>query len=214
MKITRRKLLTGAGVIAAAGVGTAGYAVAVEPNMVRIAEYRPRPKTWPDELSLRIVAISDVHACEPWVSADRLTEICERANALKPDIVLLLGDYRSGMRRFSLGEVPVPYWTKALATLKAPLGVHAVLGNHDYWEDSEALARGGGPTEAGIGLEEAGIPVYVNPSVRIAVSGSRDSATSWPSCRYATATATTQGRKAWTTCRRRWRRSRRTSRRY
>jgi predicted MPP superfamily phosphohydrolase len=170
MKITRRGLLTGAGIAAAAGLGATTYAVAVEPNMVNVTRYAPKPRAWPDDLRLRIVAISDVHAVEPWIDAKRLAGICAKANALEPDLVLLLGDYRSGMR-LKFREVPIADWAAALATLKAPLGVHAILGNHDYWEDPEALARRAGPTLAEIGLEAAGIPVHINRAVRLEQGG-------------------------------------------
>jgi predicted MPP superfamily phosphohydrolase len=171
MKITRRQLLTGAGVAAAAGFGTAGYAVAVEPNLVRVAEYRPQPKTWPADFKLRIVAFSDIHANKPWLDAERLKGICARANALEPDIILLLGDYRSDMRRFSFGEVPVEDWVAALTTLKAPLGVHAIMGNNDYWDGEEAMIMQRGPTRAQLGIEAAGIPVYLNRAVRLEKEG-------------------------------------------
>lgn len=170
MKITRRQLLTGAGVAAAAGLGTAGYAVGIEPNMVRVAEYRPRPKNWPDEIKLRIAAVSDVHANEPWLDLGKLKAICERVNALEPDIILLLGDYRSGMR-LKFREVPIVDWAAALKTLTAPLGVHAIMGNHDYWDDDEAMLRRAGPTAAQLGLEDAGIPVYLNRAMRLEKEG-------------------------------------------
>ncbi len=31
--------------------------------------------------------------------------------------------------------IPANEWAPVLAGLKAPLGVHAILGNHDWWED-------------------------------------------------------------------------------
>jgi predicted MPP superfamily phosphohydrolase len=170
VKVTRRGLLTGAGVAAAAGLGVTTYAVGIEPNMVNVTRYAPRPKTWPDDFHLRIVAISDVHAAEPWLDAARLVSICEKANALKPDIILLLGDYRSGMR-FKLREVPVADWVAALRTLSAPLGVHAIVGNHDYWDDEEAMILQRGPTRSQLGLEGAGIPVYLNRAVRLEHAG-------------------------------------------
>ena len=55
--------------------------------------------------------------------------------------------------------------------LKAPLGVHAILGNHDWWEDGAAQANGHGPTIAGMALERAGIPVYENDAVRLTKAG-------------------------------------------
>jgi predicted MPP superfamily phosphohydrolase len=171
VKITRRGLLTGVGLTAVAGLGATAYGVAIEPSMVRIAEYRPQPKNWPADFPLRIVALSDVHANEPWLTAERLKGICERANALEPDIILLLGDYRSGMRRFSFGEVPVADWAEMLKLLQAPLGVHAIMGNHDYWDDEDAMVSRSGPTNAQRGLESVGIPVYLNRAARLEKEG-------------------------------------------
>jgi hypothetical protein len=58
-----------------------------------------------------------------------------------------------------------------LAKLKAPLGVHAILGNHDYWEDKTVQRLGRGPTIAQRALEAAGIPVYENDVQRLTKAG-------------------------------------------
>ena len=58
-----------------------------------------------------------------------------------------------------------------LAGLKAPLGVHAVLGNHDWWEDKTVQREGQGPTIAARALEAAGIPVYENDARRLSKDG-------------------------------------------
>jgi predicted MPP superfamily phosphohydrolase len=58
-----------------------------------------------------------------------------------------------------------------LAGLKAPLGVHAILGNHDWWEDKTVQREGQGPTVARRALEAAGIPVYENDARRLAKDG-------------------------------------------
>lgn len=138
--------------------------------MVGVTRYAPKPKTWPDDLKLRIVALSDVHASEPWLDANKLAGICARANALEPDVILLLGDYRSGMR-LKFKEVPIPDWVAVFQTLQAPLGVHAILGNHDYWEEPAAQRRRNGPTESELAMQAAGIEVYVNRAVRLEKEG-------------------------------------------
>lgn len=168
--ITRRGLFKTLGTSFAAMVALAGYAVAEPLFRLRIARYALTPPGWTPGLKLRVVALADFHACQPWMTADRIASICRQANALQPDVILLLGDYVSGMR-LVLDQVTPELWTRALSTLQAPLGVHAVLGNHDWWEDPEVQANGGGIPFARRALEGAGIPVYSNRSVRLEKDG-------------------------------------------
>jgi len=114
---------------------------------------------WRNGPPLRVVALADIHACEPWLNQARLEHIVRSANALEPDIIVLLGDYLSGMS-FVFRSLPVETIAEALSRLEAPLGVHAILGNHDWWEDKEAQQRGGGPTRIGEALEKTGIVVW------------------------------------------------------
>ena len=62
-------------------------------------------------------------------------------------------------------------WACELGRLTAPLGVHAVLGNHDWWDDTEVQRRRAGTPAAGLALQDAGIPVYENASVRLEKDG-------------------------------------------
>jgi hypothetical protein len=55
--------------------------------------------------------------------------------------------------------------------LRAPLGVHAVLGNHDWWHDRAVQQAGRGPPYARGALEAVGIPVYENEVVRLVHGG-------------------------------------------
>jgi hypothetical protein len=48
--------------------------------MLDVAPYRLSPADWPADLSLRIVAISDLHACEPWMPVSRIAKIADVAN--------------------------------------------------------------------------------------------------------------------------------------
>ena len=60
---------------------------------------------------------------------------------------------------------------QALAGLSAPLGVHAILGNHDYWED-RSFQRG--EADVPIALSEllsAGIRTYRNQAIRLEKDG-------------------------------------------
>ena len=148
-----------------------GYAFAYEP-LVRlgIARYRLTPPGWTPGLKLRVVALADIHACEPWMSESRITAICHRANELEGDVTVLLGDYASGMNMVTQ-YVHSSRWSKALATLRAPLGVHAIMGNHDWWEDRTAQKNGGMETFGHRAFADVGIPVYGNRAVRLEKDG-------------------------------------------
>jgi hypothetical protein len=104
------------------------------------------------------------------MSLDRIQEIVEHTNALQPDITVLLGDYVAGHRHVTR-FIPADEWASALAGLKAPLGVHAILGNHDYWDDRTVQRSGQGATAARRALEAAGIPVYENDVQRLSKGG-------------------------------------------
>ena len=57
----------------------------------------------------------------------------------------MLGDYVAGHRKVTR-FIPASEWAPVLAGLKAPLGVHAILGNHDWWEDKTVQREGKGLT--------------------------------------------------------------------
>jgi hypothetical protein len=170
--LTRRQFIQGFSVAVAGGFGCGGHALA-EPFGTGITRYRVSPPDWPAGLSLKLAVIADLHACEPWMGLDRIRAIVERTNALETDCVLLLGDYVAGdgMCRYS-DPIKHEVWASALGRLEAPLGVHAVLGNHDWWEDAEVQRRGRGMPKAGLALQDAGIAVYNNDCVRLAKNGS------------------------------------------
>jgi uncharacterized protein len=167
--------MQGLGVSAFGSFGCGGYALA-EPWNTGVTQYRLSPRGWPKGLNLRLIVLADLHICEPWMGLDRVCRIVEHTNALEPDCVLLLGDYVAGrgMARFS-EPIAHKVWAKALGQLAAPLGVHAVLGNHDWWDDIEVQRRGRGLPRAGIALQDAGIAVYENDCVQL----KKDDAAFW-----------------------------------
>lgn len=167
---TRRgflKLMSG-GFVAFAAL--AGFPVFEAMATPRITRYSLTPPNWTAGLKLRIVAIADLHACEPWMTMDRVWAICQQANALKPDIFLLLGDYVRSVGMVGT-SIDAPEWAEALGSLSAPLGVHAILGNHDCWADPVYQRTLTGEPFAQGALRKVGIPVYVNQSARLEKDG-------------------------------------------
>jgi len=158
--ITRRQFVAGLlGGIALAG-GAGGYAFGYEPRFrLVVTEWDLETPRWIYDRPLRIVLVADIHAVRPWMPPGRIREIVATANGLNGDITLVLGDYVSGIsRRIKGGHVAAEEWGPALTGLVAPLGVHAIFGNHDWWSGLE---------EAREGLRLAGIPVYQNRAVKI-----------------------------------------------
>ncbi len=81
----------------------------------------------PDDLNgLRIVQLSDLHI-GPILKGDFLAGVVERCREINPDLILLTGDYVDGHVEKLLPEFA------ALKDLRAPLGVYAVTGNHEYY---------------------------------------------------------------------------------
>jgi uncharacterized protein len=162
--------------LSATGASFGGYAMA-EPFRLRVTRYAFTPRAWPCGLRLKLAVIADLHIIEPFMGVSRVAQIVARTNALAPDAVLLLGDYEPGFgmrkwaRRVGGSVVDRDDWTRELGRLKAPLGVHGVLGNHDWWEDAMAQDRRCGPTATGLALERAGIRMHENSAVRVIHQG-------------------------------------------
>ena len=160
--------LAGAGLLSAAAI--AGYPFLEVLGPPRINRYALTPRGWTPGLKLRAAVIADLHACDPWMSVSRIEGIVAQTNALDADVVLLLGDYTTGMS-LVLDQVPSTDWGPALGKLRAPLGVHAVLGNHDYWEDRSFQHDQSATPFALAALRDAGIPAYRNEAIRLEKDG-------------------------------------------
>jgi predicted MPP superfamily phosphohydrolase len=81
---------------------------------------------------LRIVQISDIHH-GLFLPKEWLSDAVKKANRLKPDIIALTGDYVTYSRR------NIEPAAEILGRLRARLGVYAVLGNHDFRVDADAV---------------------------------------------------------------------------
>ncbi|MHA7775070.1 metallophosphoesterase [Roseibium sp. M-1] len=168
--ISRRRFLQGIGIAMLGAVTAPAYAVGIEPFRLRIVHHHLRPPRWPRDLELTAALIADPHVCDPWMGLDRVRSIVRQTNALKPDIILMLGDYVAS-HTWQYDPIPPQAWADIFGGLGAPLGVHAILGNHDWWDDADAQLSGQGPTKYGQALLNAGIPLYQNRATRIEKDG-------------------------------------------
>jgi uncharacterized protein len=115
------------------------WGVLIEPNRLIVREQTIQIANWPKELSgLRIAVIGDVHTGGPFVDDRKLRRIVELTNQQNPDLIVLLGDYMSPDSWHSR-EVEPEVTAAVLKDLRAPLGVYAVLGNHDWWFNGDKV---------------------------------------------------------------------------
>ncbi|MBY0335214.1 MAG: metallophosphoesterase [Acetobacteraceae bacterium] len=135
------------------------YALGVEPLRLTTPRYAV-PWSGP---RLRVALLADLHAGAPCMTAARVQGIVEATNALRPDLTLLLGDYGQTSRRVAwAGTYQPAEIAPLLGRLTAPLGVFAVAGNHDWWDDRAAMRRRGGRPEWLRALAAAGIAPLQN----------------------------------------------------
>lgn len=113
---------------------------------------------------LTIAVVSDLHAGTPFMPMTRITRIIDRANALAADLILVPGDLMAPANRFQtpldLDEVAA-----ALGKLRADLGVYAVMGNHDWWDDRATQHSRCGPPAGVAALAAHGIETLQNSNV-------------------------------------------------
>ena len=167
---SRRQFFRFIGGLGALSVSTTAYGFGEPVLRLRVARYDLLPPQWPAGFDLKIAVVADVHACDPWMSLEHIEAIVDRTNALNADVIVMLGDYVAGHRHVTR-YIPAREWAPVLAGLKAPLGVHAILGNHDWWEDKAVQREGRGLTVARRALEGVGIPVYENDATRLTKAG-------------------------------------------
>lgn len=150
----------------ALAVPVLGYSNATADPVVRHADVGLQ--NWPaNARPVRVALLADIHVQGPDLSPARMAGIVEQVNAQKPDLVLIAGDF-SGDRTLRTRLYSEDEIAASLKTLKAPLGVYAVLGNHDHWRDGPAMKRA---------VAAAGIPVLVNQAVRagpLTIAGADD----------------------------------------
>ncbi len=133
----RRILAAGAAI----GAALTAYAALIEPRWIQLRRAPVHIRSLPSVLEgLKVGIVSDLH-----VKGDRSLEVVRRAAGLlmdeAPDIIAIAGD-------FGKDEPALRAVLDVLSALRAPLGVFAVPGNHDYaagiaaWHETVRRARG------------------------------------------------------------------------
>jgi uncharacterized protein len=138
-KPKRFRVITGAILILLILLGV--WTCLIEPNRLVVRESTIQISDWPARISgLRIAVISDIHAGSPFIDQGKLKQIVATTNQQHPDLIVLLGDFV--VRNTWHSKLMEPELIAAeLKSLQAPLGVYAVLGNHDWWFDGDRVRR-------------------------------------------------------------------------
>lgn len=160
-RLTRRSFLA----LSAASVGgLALYAGEISRHELSVEQLTIQLPRLPDAFrAMRIVQISDFHYAE-FTEAFFLREMVERVNRLRPDMVLLTGDFVSfAPMPVSFARRCAPRCAEILSAIECPLR-YASLGNHDYVVGPQYVAKP---------LEEYGIPVLINSSIALERDGQR-----------------------------------------
>jgi len=160
-RVTRRSFLK---ISALSAAGLALYSAEVARHELSVEEHTIRLARLPEAFrGMRIVQISDFHYAE-YSEAYFLREMVNRVNRLRPDMVVLTGDFVSD------GLMPVSYarrhaggCAEILSGIACPLR-YAIMGNHDVGVGQRYVV---GP------LQENGIPVLLNQAVPLERGGQR-----------------------------------------
>lgn len=100
------------------------YGSFVEPQLITVTR---ETLPFPGDRPLTIAVLSDFHV-GPYKGEGYVARVVSRVNALRPDIVLLVGDYvlTDEVTRGTLVAL------RPLRNLRPALGAFAVMGNHDH----------------------------------------------------------------------------------
>lgn len=136
---------------------------------VDIVAYEVRSARWQAD-PLNIACLADIHAMRPWASLNALERHVDLVNGMGADLVALLGDFQSPHHTPGPSEA-IDAQAKVLARLEAPLGVHAILGNHDWIDDPVAQESDFHTSEISQALTAEGLRPLINTSRRVTHGG-------------------------------------------
>jgi predicted MPP superfamily phosphohydrolase len=156
--ITRRKFLKTTAMTAMGGALGIGYGL-MEAKWLHVVDVTLTVPNLPEPFKgKRVAFLADLHH-GPYVPIPYIAHAVDMAQALNPDLILLGGDYPDR------GIEYVAPCIHELARLRAPLGVYAILGNHDHYDGCQP--------HVSAALREAGIPELTNRGLWIEDGGAR-----------------------------------------
>ena len=111
------------------------YARLIEPYNYLISETEISIRDLPPAFEgFRVTQLTDIHHSRI-LGISEVRRMVNLAQQTKPDMFVLTGDYTTTYRRY------IEPCAEALAALRAPEGVWAILGNHDHYTDPELTTR-------------------------------------------------------------------------
>jgi uncharacterized protein len=164
LPITRRRFLWSTA--AAGAIALAGDGLLLEPNRPRVVRQNFFLPRWPERLNgFTIALLSDFHY-DPYFSIHPMRAAIPMVNSLRPDLIVLAGDFVSvpiigSERKGALAAEPC---AQLLRQLTAPHGLWAIMGNHDYLTDGKHVTSA---------LQAENIRVLANQSEAIERDGAR-----------------------------------------
>mgnify|MGYP001468009322 CR=1 FL=1 len=116
-----------------------GFGFFMNPNGFKVETVRLELARLPRAFSgLRVAQISDIHM-GGWMNLARFQHVADRVLAQEPDVLLLTGDFLLGHGFTEISKQWISDLRKVLSPLAASIPSFAVLGNHDYWTNPEAI---------------------------------------------------------------------------
>lgn len=93
------------------------------------------PSLPPGLEGLKIVQLTDIHI-GPLTSVEKIRDMVVKAVSVRPDLICITGDIADGLESYRAenGGTRLEA-SRELAALRAPLGVWACTGNHEYYSD-------------------------------------------------------------------------------
>ena len=122
--------------LAGASFGALAYGTYHENSAPEISRVvLPYRRLHPDLCGFRVAHVTDIHA-GPFISFESIAMTVSMANALRPDLIVLTGDYINNNPAYVNGCLSL------LDDLRAPAGVFGVYGNHDYYTGIDSVRKG------------------------------------------------------------------------